>query len=487
VRAITRIATPDCEAALLEFATAATASQTERFCRTWRRADDDAGSPGAEPRPEVGQSFDVWTDDEGFLTFKIRMRPEEGHPFLARIDALAERDARRERAQNTKARARHAQIRAAGGRVDRAVDERCAADATVGLARERTAARRIAALGALAEARVDLDRRPGDPPRREVVVHVDAAVLAADTAAGRAHYQGGPAITAATARRLLCGATAIMMLEAGGEPLAVGRGRRRATRAQRRALLRRDGGCARPGCPETRPERLHAHHLRHWLFGGRTDLANLVLLCDTDHGLVHDHDLILRRREGRLIVTTPDGRHLWGTADAAFTTGLAGLDTDQSADPVHGTEAFLGVHPIDDQVARRPADAPPLDPDTATPPPPARLLPRRPSTPRGPGPRRPGQRRPGQRQATADAGRPGRPPNRQPARAGVRPAAAPPEPAREGACLSRLLFPDGEPSLPDTLQETYDRMDLRYAIDVLMGNRDLARRLAAEAGVPVTG
>jgi hypothetical protein len=27
-------------------------------------------------------------------------------------------------------------------------------------------------------------------------------------------------------------------------------------------------------------------------------------------------------------------------------------------------------------------------------------------------------------------------------------------------------------------------MDLRYAIGVLMGNRELARRLAAEAGVP---
>jgi hypothetical protein len=50
-----------------------------------------------------------------------------------------------------------------------------------------------------------------------------------------------------------------------------------------------------------------------------------------------------------------------------------------------------------------------------------------------------------------------------------------------------VLFPDGEPALPDTLQERYDRMDLRFAIGVLMDNRDLARRLAAEAGVPVAG
>jgi len=56
-----------------------------------------------------------------------------------------------------------------------------------------------------------------------------------------------------------------------------------------------------------------------------------------------------------------------------------------------------------------------------------------------------------------------------------------------GTHLSRVLFPDGEPALPERLQERSDRMDLRYAIDVLMGNRDVVRRLAAEAGVPAVG
>src|SRR5688572_28109260 len=181
VRALTRIAAPDCEVALLDFARSATASQTERFCRAWRRVDDD--NSGADPRPEVGQCFQSWTDDEGYLTLKVRMPAETGAALLVAIDSLAERDARRERAQNKKAQARHEQLRAAGGRVDRAVAERCAEDTALGLTRERTAARRIAALGALAEARVSMDRRAGDPPRREVVVHVDAAVLAEDTAA----------------------------------------------------------------------------------------------------------------------------------------------------------------------------------------------------------------------------------------------------------------------------------------------------------------
>src|SRR5687768_8662867 len=108
VRALTRIAAPDCEAALLEFALSATGSQTERFGRAWRRADDDAGQPGAE-RPE--KSFQSWTDEEGWLTLKVRMPAEAGTALLVAIDSLAERDARRERAQNTKAQGHQEKMR----------------------------------------------------------------------------------------------------------------------------------------------------------------------------------------------------------------------------------------------------------------------------------------------------------------------------------------------------------------------------------------
>ncbi|NYJ05293.1 HNH endonuclease signature motif containing protein [Petropleomorpha daqingensis] len=424
VRALTRIAEPGCEAALLELALSATASQTERFCRTWRRVDDETAD---QRRPEERLLFEYTTDDEGFFTLRVRGPVDQGAPMMAAIESLAERDARRERAQNKKAAAGHEQVRRDGGAVDPDLAERCAEDAAVGLARERTTARRITALTALAEARAAMDRRPGDPPRREVVVHVDADVLADDTAAGRAHYEGGSAVTGAQARRLMCEASVVAMLEKGREPLAVGRRRRLATKAQRRALLRRDGGCARPGCPETRLERLHAHHLRHWLFGGRTDLANLVLLCDNDHGLVHDQDLVMSRQDGRLVVLDDDGRHVWGTADAAFAEGLAGLGTDPASHP-----AFVGVQPFDQVSGRRPA-------------------PRRPARPCRP------------------AGR----------RDSVRPAS-------QRRRIDRVLFPHGAPDdLPDTLQERYDRMDLRYAVSVLMTNRDLARRLAAETGTPV--
>jgi hypothetical protein len=210
---------------------------------------------------------------------------------------------------------------------------------------------------------------------------------------------------------MLCEATVVTMLERDREVLGVGRARRRATRPQRRALLRRDGGCARPGCTETRIERLHAHHMRHWLFGGGTDLDNLVLLCDVDHGLVHDQDLVMSRRAGRLVVMTPDGRRVWGAADAAFAGGLAGVrDVTEPVD-----EAFRGVQPIDELAARRPE-----------------------------------------------------------------PRSAPVERAPAGD-LAPLLFPEGSPALPEAMHVNGERMDLAHVVWALLANRDLQRRLAAEA------
>jgi hypothetical protein len=254
----------------------------------------------------------------------------------------------------------------------------------------------------------------------------------------------------------MCEATVVTMLERDREVLAVGRRRRLATRAQRRALLRRDGGCARPGCTEHRIERLHAHHMRHWLHGGRTDLANLVLLCDADHGLAHDLGLVMSRRDGRLVVTAPNGRRVWGPADAAFTLGVEGptfadagdrrsgaggaettpsTDTASSGDPASSgndvdDSSFAGVHPIGALRARRPEPRPP----------------------------------------TARTGAHAR------QEGGV-------VEHRRPATVSALLFPAGEPELPEAMHVNGERMDLRYVVGVLMGNRDLTRRLAAETGL----
>jgi hypothetical protein len=399
-RALTRVAEPATEATMLEFAVTVTASQVERTLREVRRADKADEATVAERR-----RFDSWWDDDGMLVVRARLSPEEGAEFLTAVEARAERDARRERAE-----ARRVAAECDLSSVDPDIARRFE-EPDGRLAAERSTARRCAALASLARDAAHVGRRPGDPPRREVVVHADAAVLADDAAAGKAYVEGGPALTGAVVRRMLCEATVVTMLENGREPMAVGRRRRHATRAQRRALLRRDGGCARPGCPETRIERLHAHHMRHWLFGGRTDLVNLVLLCDADHGLVHDLDLGMSRRAGELVVLDRDGRRVWGRADAAFVDGLDGVELDEPA-------------------GRRPV----------------------------PSPRR-RARRPGAGRAAIAALR--------------------------CAEMSKVLFPDGEPGdLPDTLEAGGERMSIAWAVSVLMGNRDAARRYAAEAGVP---
>ncbi len=407
VRALTRIAEPDTEQALLEVAIEATASQTERLVRSWRRADRVD-----EDTVTAKRLFEHHWDDDGMLVVRMRMAPEEGADFLTSVDSIAEREARRERAAAKRA------AEAAGAPPSEALEN--VEREEIRCARERTAARRCAAAAQLARAARDVGRRAGDPPRREVVVHVDAAVLADDAAAGQAYLEGGPALHPAQVRRMLCESTVVTMLERDREVLGVGRRRRLATGPQRRAMLRRDGGCARSGCTETRIERLHAHHMRWWTFGGGTNVDDMVLLCDVDHGLVHDLGLVMTRRAGQLVVLTQDGRRIWGGADAAFTGGVRGLET----------EPFVGVHPIDDTVGRRPTVSAPVSPAAPS----EKTLP--------------------QNEAEADS---------------------------SAAAMTQLLFPAGSPPIPEAMRANWERMNMAYVIGVLMGNRDLQRRLAAEA------
>src|SRR5699024_11296689 len=70
--------------------------------------------------------------------------------------------------------------------------------------------------------------------------------------------------------------------------LNLGRTRRLAGASQRRALAVRDHGCAFPRCDRP-PAWCIAHHIRHWVDGGPTDMGNLVSLCTEHHRSVHHH------------------------------------------------------------------------------------------------------------------------------------------------------------------------------------------------------
>jgi hypothetical protein len=95
-------------------------------------------------------------------------------------------------------------------------------------------------------------------------------------------------LAASAVRRLACDADVIpVVLGSRSEVLDVGRLQRLVTAAQWRALVARDAQCTFPGC--TRPPVMcHAHHVEHWVDGGRTALDNLALLCGHHHRLVHD-------------------------------------------------------------------------------------------------------------------------------------------------------------------------------------------------------
>ncbi|HEX8495801.1 MAG TPA: DUF222 domain-containing protein [Actinomycetales bacterium] len=97
----------------------------------------------------------------------------------------------------------------------------------------------------------------------------------------------GAALSAATIRLLACDTNVIpMMLGSNSEPLDVGRSTRTIPTAIRRALVKRDKGCAFPGC-QGPPRWADGHHIRHWADGGPTCLDNLVLLCGHHHDVIH--------------------------------------------------------------------------------------------------------------------------------------------------------------------------------------------------------
>jgi hypothetical protein len=112
-----------------------------------------------------------------------------------------------------------------------------------------------------------------------------------------------------TLRRLACTANVIpVVLDGDGVARDVGRARRIATRAQRRAMRAMYATCAVPGCRVAFHDCV-LHHIRYWRNGGRTDLDNFVPLCSRHHFCVHEGgwSLHLRLSDRVLTITLPDG------------------------------------------------------------------------------------------------------------------------------------------------------------------------------------
>jgi hypothetical protein len=105
---------------------------------------------------------------------------------------------------------------------------------------------------------------------------------------GTARLDTGLRISATEALRLACEAGIIPAVLGGkSQVLHLGRRRRFHNKAQRIAMMIRDGGCTTEGCD--RPQAwCHAHHETPWEEGGVTSVDNGRLLCPYHHGKAHD-------------------------------------------------------------------------------------------------------------------------------------------------------------------------------------------------------
>jgi hypothetical protein len=82
------------------------------------------------------------------------------------------------------------------------------------------------------------------------------------------------------------------------------------SRALRRYIERRDGGCIHPLCEQR--AWLHIHHLVHWENNGPTEPSNLCALCPTHHRALHHGDLTINGNPetGKLTITDARGNRI---------------------------------------------------------------------------------------------------------------------------------------------------------------------------------
>jgi hypothetical protein len=116
-----------------------------------------------------------------------------------------------------------------------------------------------------------------------------------------------------TVRRMCCDAEILpIVLNGAGEVLDVGRSRRTATRAQRRALRAMHRTCAHPDC-SVAVSACDIHHIAWWgRDDGPTDIDNLLPVCEKHHHFIHESGWTLTMTPDRIATwTRPDGTVHW--------------------------------------------------------------------------------------------------------------------------------------------------------------------------------
>src|SRR5947208_778962 len=258
----------------------------ERIVRGWRRVDRKAEAREAAQQ-HASRALHVYPDTDGTVTVRGRLTPEAGALLVQALTAARERLYQQAHAED-----------AGTGAIYVSVD-------TPTMAQQQADA-----LALLAETALHHGIDPGAPGERyQVVVHVDAEVLADADQAGQSVLEDGARVPAGTSQRLACDASRVVMRhDRDGRVVEVDARTRTISPALRRALQHRDRGCRFPGCGVRFGQ---GHHIRHWAQGGPTTLSNLAMLCRRHHRAVHEEGYqVERQADGELRFRRPDGRPL---------------------------------------------------------------------------------------------------------------------------------------------------------------------------------
>ena len=326
VRAISRVATPATEAALLELAEVSTAAQLEQITRAYRRSS--AAADDEETRRDVGRYLRFSYDDDGCLVGTFRLPAESGAALAGALQASVDRQA------------------VGDAEADGARDPHSAAlaDALVELVKAGHTARLndegtddSCFLVTVISERDALAAQP--PPAGDEGGETDGC---AQKGGALCHIEGGPGLAGETARRIACDASVVEIVESpDGSVLDVGRRTRKINRRLRRALRHRDGHCQYPGCDRRRVE---GHHIEHWIDGGHTRLENLISLCSRHHHRLHEGGFRVRLGpDGQPEFVHPEGWNISSGTAPTPQCHLGWADPHPYCDGWDGTRLDLGT------------------------------------------------------------------------------------------------------------------------------------------------
>ena len=266
-RALTRIATPQNEEQLLDYAIPATALQVEDHCRELRNVQRDTSTADANHLHQQ-RYLSRSLHGDGSMTISVELPRESGELVMKALEL-----ALKEMELNT----------------DMFEGEKCIVETEDSHSAKQADALVQMAKGYLAGGKGKIS---STADHYQVMVHVDEEVLR-QTPTDKSKSD----LPCETIRRLCCDSGVVVVTQdKKGNPLNVSRKHRVVQPPLKRALLARDKCCRFPGC--THEKWLDAHHVEHWADGGETSLDNTILLCSKHHRLLHEGGFRIKKDTG---------------------------------------------------------------------------------------------------------------------------------------------------------------------------------------------